>query len=444
MTRAIVEDFAGPGGWDEGAALLGVASIVGYEHDKAACETAQAAGHHRILADVQTVERDGDCWGYISSPPCQAWSRAGKRQGILDQPAIFAHLDAIIATGEWIDYPRDGWHDPRSPLVLEVVRSVLALRPTWIALEQVPDVLPFWQRAAVLLRGLGYRVWCGVLDSEMYGVAQTRDRAILTASLDPALSVSRPPATHRRYRDGGEAEDLFGELLPCVPMASALAWGSDRAYRLHRGAGMTERNGERPDTPTTRPAPVITSKARTAEWVVRTGNNSMVTGRTGSRAGDGDVQPYERSVDDPAPTLDTGAGSKWSIVNGAQAHATVRGVDDPAPTIVSSMDNGDTKWTSERPATTVQGDPRLAAPGHKDRAGGQRQFDENSVRVTVTEAAILQSFRPDYPWQGSRTKQFEQVGNAIPPLLATAILGHLLGLDWQPICRAWHAAEAVA
>jgi hypothetical protein len=43
---------------------------------------------------------------------------------------------------------------------------------------------------------------------------------------------------------------------------------------------------------------------------------------------------------------------------------------------------------------------------------------EDAIRLTIVDALILQSFRPDYPVQGKKTKQFEQIGNAIPPLLA--------------------------
>lgn len=226
--QTVIEGFAGPGGWDEGARLIGLnVVILGHEKDKAAAATARAAGFHRIVCDVTGVAYvRGAAWGYIGSPPCQPFSTAGKGLGLLDQPAIFAHLDRITEAGEWIDYPRDGWHDDKSPLVLEVVRAILQLRPTWVALEQVPEVLPFWQRVAVLLTQLGYRTWCGILNAEMYGVPQTRKRAILTASLDPAHNVGRPPATHERYRSGVvPVVDLFGELLPPVSMAQALGWG---------------------------------------------------------------------------------------------------------------------------------------------------------------------------------------------------------------------------
>lgn len=57
---------------------------------------------------------------------------------------------------------------------------------------------------------------------------------------------------------------------------------------------------------------------------------------------------------------------------------------------------------------------------------GEGEQSQNAVRVTLQEAAIFQGFPPDYPFAGSRTKQFEQVGNAVPPPLARAVIEALL------------------
>lgn len=149
---------------------------------------------------------------------------------------------------------------------------------------------------------------------------------------------------------------------------------------------MIERHGDRDDTPIDEPAPTITSKARSDVWAVDRRTRSKAAG-----GGMTDTPPV--GMDRPAPTLTGKAGGQWVF---------------------------------ERPATTVCADPRIAPPGHRDREGGEPQFGEGTVKLTVREALILQSFRPDYPLQGTRTKQFEQVGNAIPPGLARAVLGAVI------------------
>ena len=48
------------------------------------------------------------------------------------------------------------------------------------------------------------------------------------------------------------------------------------------------------------------------------------------------------------------------------------------------------------------------------------------TRITEPEAGVLQTFHCSWPWQGGKGKRFLQIGNAIPPLLARAILAELL------------------
>lgn len=512
----ILDLFAGPGGWDVGARMAGyTGELLGVEHDPDACATARAAGHMRLMADVAALDPApwiGALLGLIASPPCQAWSRAGKRLGLRDQPRIWAHVAQVRRAGHWVDYPKnvhavdpdgktmpDGnvWWDDRSPLVLEVLRWILLCRPRWFACEQVPDVLPFWQELARILRAAGYSTAAYEVSAEEYGVPQTRTRAILVGSLD--ITVGPPPPTHQGYRKGEPAQleepDLFGDQrLPWVSMAQALGWDRGALVGFPRRADtpsnktgaadpdddrVIELDGElyraRDMRPADLPAQAVTEKVRS--WEVRTGNNTMKHSRTGSRAGDGGVVPYARPITDPAPTLDTSVGSKWTVVdadgdpaevvglrNGNQDNAALRAPDEPAGTMffgqrgnavdwvlrVNDTDNA-TERRSDEPASTVlcsrpgklqwmapagaaskMVDPRPDSdPAHtitgKATATWVDDRGSQTVRVTVQEAGILQSFPADYPWQGTKTAQYRQVGDAVPPLLAAAVLRQFAG-----------------
>ena len=139
LTYDALDDFAGPGGWDEGARMVGLRTV-GIEWDTAACRTAKAAGHDRIRADVAAYPSEpfAGIPGYIASPPCQAWSMAGKRGGELDRANCHILADRMAAGDDSTDWT--AWEDPRSPLVCQPVRRVRELRPEWVALEEVPAV----------------------------------------------------------------------------------------------------------------------------------------------------------------------------------------------------------------------------------------------------------------------------------------------------------------
>lgn len=254
----IVDLFAGPGGWSEGLRSIGLEEI-GLEIDRDACSTRARAGHRTIRADVSTfpIRRDLRLEGLIGSPPCPAFSTAGKQDGREHLPEL---VDAVHRT-DWTARPSD---DPRVWLVLEVGRWIEETDPEWIALEQVPALEPVWHAYAQLLRDAGYSSWSGILNAADYGVPQIRKRAILVASR------TRPTGPPARTHTGDESDSstLFGTLEPWVTMADALGWTGAVGFPRVDDVGTSEDGfRERDWRPTSEPSFALTEKARS--WTYR-------------------------------------------------------------------------------------------------------------------------------------------------------------------------------
>jgi DNA (cytosine-5)-methyltransferase 1 len=376
---------AGPGGWAVAAARLGIREA-GIELDPAACATRRAAGHLTIRADIAAFpagQLAGKIRGLIGSPPCGTFSKAGDQAGnaILDlltgliadqfagrnpRPSRRAAMAALLAASDWAADAEPGKRAAKitaavssASLVAEPARYIRACRPEWIALEQVPSVLPLWRAYAAELDALGYSTWAGKLDAVDYGVPQKRLRAVLIASR--ARQVGRPEPTHY---DPARGDQLWGERW--VTMYEALGWGATTRPSVTVTAGGTATGGAEPFGHAARD--ILLAERDAGRWVLRTSFGRPARGRKAS-----------------------GSGSHGSHEMDPRA----------------------------RPAHTVTGKAKdwvLARPGHQD------------AQPTVRDVAILQSFPPDYPWQGTKTAQFRQAGDAVPPLLGEHVLAMAAGI----------------
>jgi DNA (cytosine-5)-methyltransferase 1 len=178
--------------------------------------------------------------------------------------------------------------------------------------------------------------------------------------------------------------------------ADVLRGGSDTlaAFDAARAAGDWR---DRAD-----PRPCVTWEPRRADTPTNKTDGTVTLEGVDYRARD------FRTADEPAFGL-TEKVRSWQMRQSAMPNATIRHEAEPAPTITAAHDRAERVW-----------EPTLAQAGASSK-----------VRVSVQEAAVLQSFPADYPWQGSRTSQYRQVGDAVPPLLAEAVLRQLVTPAWE-------------
>ncbi len=393
--------------------MLGVRDV-GLEWDEWACKTRAAAGQLTIRTDVAVYPVRpflGRITGLIASPPCQAWSMAGKRLGLVDQPLVHQAV-ADLATG------RDtrvqlltACRDERSLLAAEPMRYLHALhqhgQPEWVAMEEVPDVLPLWRQYATILRAWGFSVWTGILNAADYGVPQTRRRAILLASR--TRTAEPAPPTHARH---AEPESLFGPgRARWVSMAEALGWGATDRPVPTVCAGGGPGGGPEPFPSGARKT--LSDARERGTWKPPPPANTT-SSNAAARAADCPTDrtgPTESPAASVTPTL-----WRWTLRSNNQANATVRAVDEPAGTLFFGHRANACVWQAEPVDRTTP--DTVPAP--------------DPIRITAAEAGLLQTFPADYPWQGSKGRIFSQVGNAVPPRLAAHLLAPHLGKTFTP------------
>ncbi|MDX2553270.1 MULTISPECIES: DNA cytosine methyltransferase [Streptomyces] len=411
----ILDLFAGPGGWSHALTVLGARDI-GLEWDEWACKTRAMAGQLTIRTDVARYPTwifSGRILGLIASPPCQAWSMAGKRLGLVDQPLVHQAVADLAAGRDTREQLLGACADERSLLAAEPMRYLHALNtvgePEWVAMEEVPDVLPLWKQYAAILRAWGFSVWVGILNAADYGVPQTRRRAILLASR--VRTAEPPPPTHAQL---AEPEGLFGPgRARWVSMAEALGWGATDRPVPTVCAGGGPGGGPEPFPSGSRKT--LTDARARGTWAPRPDSEIVLASR---REGSGWTARHgardNRPADAPAPTFTAEAHRwSWSLRSNNQTNATIRRSDEPAGTLFFGHRANECTWVAE---------PTVEAAGSAPEP----------IKITAREAGVLQSFPAGYPWQGNKGQMFSQIGNAVPPRLAAHLLAPHLNMPFDP------------
>lgn len=393
--------FAGTG-WGVACQRIGIEEY-GVEIMPEACATREANGMETIYNDVwdglagKTSYPEYDL--LISSPPCQTFSTAGKgagREALDDVLGLIAEAAYKLPGAGLREIATERGLDDRTALVLTPLAHVWRDKPKYVAWEQVPAVLPVWEACAEVMREWGYSVDTAVLHAEQYGVPQTRKRAILVARLEGEAKLPKP--THSKYYSR-TPEKLDEGVLPWVSMAEALGWGAidQPSHTIVAGThGASDRYASGGSA--TRKA--LDAKIGTGVWIDKQ-DQEVETSRT--------LYSQRFDVEDVA-ALQTYPSTAWGYTN------------RPAMTVVNSVGRG------LGGGSGAQGQIKKAIESGDFIPSIHAKSDAyaEATRITVPEAGVLQSYERPFVWCGTKTKQFLQIGNAVPPLLAEVILRSLI------------------
>lgn len=373
--------FAGAGGLSEGLREAGFTSLYANEISPRYAQT--YATNHPLtpvdsrdirIVDAQKVRallglKRGELDLIAGGPPCQGFS---------------------------INAPKRSTDDSRNHLFREYLRFVTEFEPRVVMIENVPGMVSFEGGAtldAILesLEHLGYDTDVRILYAPHYGIPQTRWRTIILGA-----------------RDGLNPNKLFPEPLRQAPV---------RVNFTSQFAGRTLVNLPR-------------SLELPSHVTVRDAIGDLPILQNGEM---GDLtKPYRHPADNPYQQL-MRVGSE-----GVTCHEAARLSKINIERMSHIPPGGN--WT-DIPETLLPRGMRMARRSdHTKRYGrvsptglastiltkcdphwGAYFHYEQNRTFSVREAARLQSFPDTYVFCGSRVEQYEQVGNAVPPLLGAAL-----------------------
>lgn len=369
-----IDLFCGAGGVSLGLESAGFNVLLANDANAACCETYRQNFQNTpfLLQDVRGVSgadvmksagvRPGELDLLAGGPPCQGFSIIGSRAET----------------------------DPRNSLAMEMVRLAKELQPRCVLLENVPGLATLGKGRLLsgimdALEAAGFTVSCAELLAAQYGVPQMRWRMVLIGfrkDLKIQRGMGFPQPTHGR-RGIGELvpnctippEDLAGFVTAREAFADLPAVRAGELVEDYPGAPVTSYQTE-----------------------ARAGLTSELYNHYAPRLSE---QNLKRIA-----ALD--AGQDWR--------------DLPRELLPESMKRAKRKDHTRRfSRMTWEGIPRSIITRFRDPKSGEYTHPDQDRTISIREAARIQSFPDRIRFFGGYSDQYDQVGNAVPPLLAAAV-----------------------
>ncbi len=392
----VIELFAGIGCVARGFERTGLFEpLVLTDIDQAAaytyCHNARNSAAY-LVSDVRALDaqvlRDAagrrSIDGLLGCPPCQGFSAAGQRKR----------------------------GDRRNRLLRHYFEIAAALSPKFILMENVPRVLEYGLLDEMLaLLDTRYRFWTGVLNAAMFGLPQTRQRAIVIGyRRDLGVSPSAPAPTHL----GSRAVFDYATKRMLRPATEAGA----RALGLYPEVGTAERVWERELAALVASGRELRDLVRVAEAIDDLPPPATV---------DEELRYRRREPSQYAAGLR--GGTVHNHVRWNHRPATVRKLRDvpEGGGLLDSMGRARSRPYFSQAYTRLhrRGLARTITTNFHNAGSGRFLHYRETRTLTVREAARLQGIEDRFVFLGDMSVQERLVGNAFPVPLATALAIHI-------------------